>query len=159
MRKVHMGIVIPTVLIIVTASLSFLSRGRENRRKSECMSNLKKIGFAVVMYSGEREVMPTDLVTLTKTISQKDKAIRGIEHPFLRKDILFCPSGKKKTGETSYIYYYLPEWKFPTSKTQAQSDVLTAEWKDTVVAECKRHKRYTLKLFLDGHVEAQRTGR
>ncbi len=57
---VEVSIVIFTILILAGILLPALSKARESGRRTQCASNLKKIGLGLIMYSNENnETFPT----------------------------------------------------------------------------------------------------
>ena len=121
--------------ILAAMLLPVLSKARERARRVSCASNMKQIGLALIMYSGDNEGnFPPDL----KALVDNQYIMEG--------DVFVCPSsGDVYSGDLESHYIYIPG--LVDSVDNPTQTVLLYE-KDT-----NHREGFMNVLFVDGHVE------
>ncbi len=92
---IELSIVIFIILILAGILLPALSKARESGRRTQCASNLKKIGLGLTMYSNENnETFPTGATAMT--------ALNTLYPDYVaERKVLMCPSDNLVTSATN----------------------------------------------------------
>ncbi len=98
---IELLVVIAIIGILAGILLPVLSRARESARKTQCMSNIKKIGMGLIMYANENsETFPSDTA-----YSAGSPAMRGLNilyDTYISDNKVFnCPSDATVTSATN----------------------------------------------------------
>ena len=109
-----------------------LTRAREDARQTVCFANLRAIGFALRMYSVDKDgKFPPNLQVLVS------------EDYGLDSETLRCPNVKRNNGKkVASDYFYLP----PASIIDDHRKIIACDLKSN-------HRKGRNVLYLDGHVE------
>ncbi len=139
---------IAPVAILAGMALPVLSKAREKARRVNCSGNLKQLGLACLMYSGENGGdFPPDLATLAE--EQVLNAGKVYVCPSADEDEAPLNAADLKAGKTSYLYL---------GKGLRDDNVQATR---TVIACDKpgnHDGRWMNFLFVDGHVEGRSVG-
>ena len=124
---IELLITISIVLILGASVLPVLSKAREISKRQVCLSNLKQIGIAFLLYVQDYDdyfpcaqdpvnTNPTYWLWMGRGWRKFVSAYIGVSNPMITSKILTCPSDKtapNKWESTSYAYsmcfYHSPE--------------------------------------------------
>jgi len=109
---IELLVVIAIIAILAAILFPVFARARENARKITCISNLKQLGTAVLMYAQDYdEYLPNNFAGKKDTMLWNDLSGSGLLDPYLKnKKVWFCPSDtpptyKNQTYDYSYCLY------------------------------------------------------
>jgi prepilin-type N-terminal cleavage/methylation domain-containing protein len=106
---IELLVVIAIIAILAAILFPVFARARENARKITCVSNLKQLGTAVLMYTQDYdEYLPNNFAGKKDTMLWNDLSGSGIVDPYLKnKRVWFCPSDTPPTYKNqTYDYSY-----------------------------------------------------
>ena len=109
---IELLVVIAIIAILAAILFPVFARARENARKITCISNLKQLGTAVLMYAQDYdEYLPNNFAGKKDTMLWNDLSGSGLLDSYLKnKKVWFCPSDtpptyKNQTYDYSYCLY------------------------------------------------------
>jgi prepilin-type N-terminal cleavage/methylation domain-containing protein len=109
---IELLVVIAIIAILAAILFPVFARAREQARKITCVSNLKQLGTAVIMYAQDYdEYLPNNWAGKKDTMLWNDLSGSGLMDPYLKnRKIWFCPSDspptyKNQTYDYSYCLY------------------------------------------------------
>jgi prepilin-type N-terminal cleavage/methylation domain-containing protein len=109
---IELLVVIAIIAILAAILFPVFARAREQARKITCVSNLKQLGTAVIMYAQDYdEFLPNNWSGKKDTMLWNDLGGSGLMDPYLKnRKIWFCPSDspptyKNQTYDYSYCLY------------------------------------------------------
>jgi prepilin-type N-terminal cleavage/methylation domain-containing protein len=109
---IELLVVIAIIAILAAILFPVFARAREQARKITCVSNLKQLGTAVIMYAQDYdEYLPNNWAGKKDTMLWNDLGGSGLMDPYLKnRKIWFCPSDspptyKNQTYDYSYCLY------------------------------------------------------
>lgn len=179
---IELLVVIAIIGILAAILMPALNKARENARRTTCISNLKQIGIAINMYSGDwRENFPQSGTT-ANTQGDFNCLISG--GTYIVAPVFFCPSAKdtkkserdmsfwlngavcNSTGGTpcipyAYAFSLTAMDDVDTCMVVDKSGAYSAVWEkdlNTVVTDpTTKHANHATAgvnaLFIDGHAE------
>jgi prepilin-type N-terminal cleavage/methylation domain-containing protein len=106
---IELLVVIAIIAILAAILFPVFARARENARKISCVSNLKQLGTAVIMYAQDYdEYLPNNHSGKRDTMLWNDLSGSGLLDPYLKnKQVWFCPSDMPRTYKNqTYDYSY-----------------------------------------------------
>jgi prepilin-type N-terminal cleavage/methylation domain-containing protein len=106
---IELLVVIAIIAILAAILFPVFARAREKARQITCISNLKQLGTAVLMYAQDYdEDLPNNFAGKKDTNLWSDLAGSGLLDPYLKnKNIWFCPSDTPHTyPNQTYDYSY-----------------------------------------------------
>src|SRR5579871_2128918 len=91
---IELLVVIAIIAILAAILFPVFARARESARKITCISNLRQLGTAVLMYAQDYdEYLPNNFAGKKDTMLWNDLSGSGIVDPYLKnKKVWFCPS-------------------------------------------------------------------
>jgi type II secretory pathway pseudopilin PulG len=109
---IELLVVIAIIAILAAILFPVFARAREQARKITCVSHMKQLGTAVIMYAQDYdEYLPNNWAGKKDTNLWSDLAGSGLMDPYLKnRQIWFCPSNtpptyKNQTYDYSYCLY------------------------------------------------------
>jgi hypothetical protein len=86
-------------MILAAVLFPVLARAREKARQAICLSHLRQLGTAVMLYTQDYdEYLPNNFAGKKDTNLWNDRAGNGLLGPFLKnKSVWFCPSNSPPT--------------------------------------------------------------
>lgn len=122
---------IPILVIIAAMLLPALARARDKSAQIACISNLRQITLASIMYADSNDnYLPVSMENI---------------QPYLENEILKCPCFDNPKVDEAYALLPLEERCLKKIKTP---------W-ETPIAICTKHERVDIVAYADGHVEAR----
>jgi len=127
---IELLVVIAIIAILAAILFPVFAQAREAARKTQCASNLRQIGTALMMYSQDfDEVFPNRmLATPTAAFGENDLSWRTLIQPYVKSTkLLECPSNKDRNTASAD-----PEFKisyagnFNYGADTAPADIMTS---------------------------------
>ena len=125
---VELLVVIGIIALLIGILLPSLSRAREQAKRTQCMSNLRQIGMAVVMYAdANKGWLPASGGGLTNSAS-------ALNHtPYWGVDWIGWVSGDANVNKKLDASAVAPYMGHPNPKLMAvQASMLASDWNNTV---------------------------
>ncbi len=103
---IELLVVIAIIALLASMLLPALLRAREMGRRAKCISNLKQIGLAIMMYAHDYDYYPISIGTAGSWDPPYGFAPSLLVYLNGNKNIFKCPSRKKYNSEVDYVYNY-----------------------------------------------------
>jgi len=108
---IELLVVIAIIAILAAILFPVFARAREKARQTSCLSNLKQLGLALMMYTQDYD---ETYVTSVYSESRQDPAgpfWASCLYPYVNNyQIYLCPTGGGRSGKQSFVYN---NWTFP----------------------------------------------
>ena len=151
---VELLIVIAIIAILAGVLMPAFGRARESARRASCVSNLKQIGAAVKLYTGESDwegFLPADNVNRANITVVGSYDIFRQTGTLDKPEIWICPSaknGKVKAAKNTALTANNISYRYARGLTESDNVdyVVSADITDN-------HEDVGNALFLDGHVD------
>lgn len=95
---IELLVVIAIIAILAAILFPVFAQAREAARKTQCASNLRQIGTALMMYSQDYdEVYPNRMLAQVNKFGDNDLSWRTLIHPYVKStELMVCPSNPDK---------------------------------------------------------------
>jgi prepilin-type N-terminal cleavage/methylation domain-containing protein/prepilin-type processing-associated H-X9-DG protein len=127
---IELLVVIAIIAILAAILFPVFAKAREKARQASCLSNLKQLGLAVIMYAGDYDGIypPIHNINLTGKYYISNGAVAGLfqgwedlVEPYTKNtQLMVCPSASYIGGgglPHSYTYnYYFGAWEYPCNE-------------------------------------------
>lgn len=154
---IELLVVIAIIGILAGMLLPALNRARESARRANCVSNLKQIGTAIKLYTGETDwegILPIDAAR------REDSTVVG-SFDILRSSgsltdpaMYICPSNKEKTKAAANTALTSANIAYSYARGLSESDDVDYAVAADLVGN---HEDAGNVLFLDGHIDTLHT--
>lgn len=172
---IELLVVIAIIAILAAILFPVFARAREKARQTSCLSNLKQIALADLMYAQSYdETMASYLSHMPSVPYDYRYDYREMLHPYLMNEQIWeCPSGTRAVGYSpnitsigiptsadnthTYLYAFrkLAIFDYP-AETAIYADANTHWWRSTSTEVQRmefRHNDGVNASFLDGHAK------
>ena len=150
---IELLVVVAIIAILAGMLLPVLSKAREKARRANCSGNLKQIGVALLMYSGDFSgLFPTDTAGAAPSFDDDNDSFVLLNTASYLKDskVYGCPS-TSDIGETAEEsdYDYMGEGLRDDNSSASETSLV---W-DKESNHGGSDEEWLNGLFVDGHVE------
>lgn len=167
---IELLVVIAIIALLVSILFPVFSRAREKARQTTCVSNLKQIGAAMLMYAQDWD----EWVPSASELRRPLEIFFNTGYAGGNQSIFVCPSGEPSSFSAwtltygskykySYQGYFLPDFTRPADtwlyadsfRTSNSQQTVSLIKSNTSYRVHLRHSQMANALFVDGHADAK----